>query len=389
MKIAVIAGSAPPLSQGGVASAHYNLFRFLREEGFTTKLFTHEDRNVPDGDDPDILRALPIRGVATAMRQATALWFRLTEPGTAAYQLNDVLEWTSAVPALRSNVRAFAPDVIVVPDRGLPLLWLDVPSGCRVIQVEHHNPARFASPLVHATVPARGDIAATVRLGQRALAKANVVVCPSHYMLAELERTFRFAGQTVVIPHVVDAAAFAVKPRSVARELGLAADTPVLYIPAGGSPVKGERYALALIEGLLAARPELGFFISGALSPLLREELSAAGVMHRVYAPGPLPWHLNLALVAGCQAVVAPSLAENLSMAILEALHLGVPVAAFDVGGNRDLIDPTCGALAPFLDLPALVAAAVQLGAAQAAGARVKAADIQAAARSRWLELLR
>ena len=391
MKVAVIAGSAPPLSQGGVASAHYNLFRFLRDEGFATKLFTHEDRRVPDADDPDIVRALPIRGVAAAMRQATALWFRLTDPGTSAYQVNDVLEWTSAAPALRSAVRAFAPDVIVVPDRGLPLLWLDVPERCRVIQIEHHNPARFSSPLVLASTPSRSDISAAVRLGQRALAKADVVVCPSHYMREELERTFRFTGPIEIIPHVLDATAFAgVQPRSAAGELALPATTPIVYLPAGGSPVKGERYVLALVRMLLAARPELGFFVSGTLSPVLRAELDAAGLGARVYSPGPLPWQDNLALVAGCRIGLAPSLAENLSMAILEALQLGIPVAAFDVGGNRDLIDQTCGALVPFLDLPALVDAVVELlDSPRSGGARSRAREIQETAQKRWLELLR
>ncbi|HEY6039127.1 MAG TPA: glycosyltransferase family 4 protein [Kofleriaceae bacterium] len=374
-----------------MASAHYNLFRFLRDEGFTAKLFTHEDRRVPPDDDPDIVRVLPIRAVAAATRQAIALWFRLSEPGTSAYQVNDVLEWTSAAPGLRSAVRAFAPDVIVVPDRGLPLLWLEVPAGCRVIQVEHHNPARFLSPLVIAATPSRSDVSVAVRLGQRALAKAQIVVCPSRYMVDELERTFQFSGRVEVIPHVLDPAAFVgVRARSAAVELGLPATTPVMYLPAGGSSVKGERYVLPLIESLLAVHPEVAFFLSGTLSGVLRAELEAAGVGNRVYAPGPLAWQDNLALVAGCRVGLAPSLAENLSMAILEALQLGVPVAAFDVGGNRDLIDETCGALVPFLDLPRLASAALELlEQPPADGARERARVIHDTARSRWLELLR
>ena len=37
-------------------------------------------------------------------------------------------------------------------------------------------------------------------------------------------------------------------------------------------------------------------------------------------------------------AFIAPSLAENLSNAIMEALSCGTPVVAFDIGGNGDLI---------------------------------------------------
>ena len=39
-----------------------------------------------------------------------------------------------------------------------------------------------------------------------------------------------------------------------------------------------------------------------------------------------------------CDIFVVPSLAENLSNAIMEALSCGVPVVAFDIGGNGDLI---------------------------------------------------
>jgi len=391
MKVAVIAGSAPPLSQGGVASAHYNLFRFLRSEGFDATLFTHEDRSVPTNDDPHIVRCLPTPALRAVTRHAMALWFRVTEPGTAAYQLNDVLEWTSAAPGLRSKITAFGPDVIIVPDRGLPLLWLDIPRGCRVIEVEHHNPARFNSPIMLAMVPAQRDIALAVRLGQRALAKATVVVCPAQYMRDEFEKTYQFSGPVEVIPHVMDDAAFdAITPTPVSKYLGLAADTPIVYVPAGGAAVKGERYVFALIQRLLHARPDLAFFVSGTVSPLLREEIELSGLEPRVFAPGPLPWEQNLALAASCRVCLAPSLAENFSMAILEALRLGIPVASFDVGGNRDLVDKRSGVLVPFLDLEGLATATLELlDRADANAAKARAREIQATARTRWLAIVR
>jgi Glycosyltransferase len=37
--------------------------------------------------------------------------------------------------------------------------------------------------------------------------------------------------------------------------------------------------------------------------------------------------------------VVVPSLQENLSNTIMESLSCGTPVVAFDVGGNRDMIE--------------------------------------------------
>lgn len=46
---------------------------------------------------------------------------------------------------------------------------------------------------------------------------------------------------------------------------------------------------------------------------------------------------LNLAYNA-CNAFITPSLAENLSNAIMESLSCGTPVVAFDIGGNGDMI---------------------------------------------------
>ena len=46
---------------------------------------------------------------------------------------------------------------------------------------------------------------------------------------------------------------------------------------------------------------------------------------------------LNLAYNA-CDVFVTPSLAENLSNAIMESLSCGTPVVAFDLGGNGDMI---------------------------------------------------
>lgn len=386
MKIAVVAGSAPPLSRGGVASSHFNLFRFLRSQGHDVRMFTHEDTGAVGDDDADIIRSRPLAPVRSLIRGAMAAWFRLRDPGTSAYQLSDLIEWTSAAPALRAKVSAFAPETIIVPDRGLPLLWLDVKPGCRIITVEHHNPARFADPLLHVIPPSRHDISAAVRLGQRALAKANVVVCPATYMLRKFEATFRFFGETRVIPHVVDEAMFDVTPRSVAKQLGR--DGTAVYIP-GGSPGKGERYLLALIRDLISRRDDLVFFVSGDVSPTLRAELDRSGVANRVFTPGALPLAENLAYVAGCRACMAPSLAENFSMAILESLWLGVPVAAFDVGGNADLVDETCGALVPLLDLVALSRATQDLVARDLwTGARNRAAAIQAAAKSGWLDVV-
>ena len=66
-----------------------------------------------------------------------------------------------------------------------------------------------------------------------------------------------------------------------------------------------------------------------------------------------------LACLRACNFALLPSLVENFSMAGLECLHYGIPVVAFDTGGNSELIrDGVSGHVVPYLDMEAFVAKA-------------------------------
>jgi len=49
-----------------------------------------------------------------------------------------------------------------------------------------------------------------------------------------------------------------------------------------------------------------------------------------------------VSLYNACDVTVVPSLQENLSNTVMESLSCGTPVVAFDVGGNKDMIDHLC-----------------------------------------------
>ncbi len=70
----------------------------------------------------------------------------------------------------------------------------------------------------------------------------------------------------------------------------------------------------------------------------------------------------TLSVVKACSFGIYPTLAENYSMAILEALLCGVPMVTFEVGGNAEIIkDGINGYLISPYDVDALVTAAAHL----------------------------
>src|SRR5690606_20894626 len=58
----------------------------------------------------------------------------------------------------------------------------------------------------------------------------------------------------------------------------------------------------------------------------------------RMLLPGQVSYPQHVGYVKGCDIAVSPALMENFSMAIVEAAYLGLPVVAFNRGGNADII---------------------------------------------------
>jgi colanic acid/amylovoran biosynthesis glycosyltransferase len=112
-----------------------------------------------------------------------------------------------------------------------------------------------------------------------------------------------------------------------------------------------EALAILAREGLLFQMTIVG---DGPLRDLLVRRIRELGLVDRVELAG---WKTNsevAALVRRSRALVLPSFAEGLPVAIMEALALGRPVITTYVAGIPELVDQSCGWLVPAGDAQSL-----------------------------------
>lgn len=359
-RIAVVAPSAPPLGGGGVASAHYQLYRGFLNEGVDAVMLTFNEAQ-PFSLDPEVFRHGASAGERRLLALCSALYLKALGSRRLAYHLADIFCSLPGVLRLNRALRRLQPDHIIIPDHGAPGLFLDK-GKARLTLVTHHNPARFQDPLLGEFCPV--DVREAVALEQRVLAKVDGVVAPSRYMEGFFCETFRYDGPVTTIHNPLDQPLIErVAPKDPRPELRLPADAPLVYIPSAGSVLKGERFVAEIIRKLSASCcGPIGFYLSGAIPQNLEWELRNAPENSRILSPGHLDFGANVALVKSCSFGVSPTLIENFGMAILEAGFCGLPMSVFDVGGNSEIVlHGENGFCVPCLDVDGLVASAAQL----------------------------
>lgn len=391
-RIAILSDKFPPAWGGGVASVHYHLLRWLRKSGFTAEGFSYfDDSPTIPGD--GITRQIAPKSLVRFIKRANGLLFRVIEPGRAAYQTSDILQRAWGARRLNHSLARFAPDIAFFPDHGASACWVKTPPGCKRVLATHHNPSRFID-LPTIEPHSRRDIRLAMALEQRSLKNIDLVIPPCRYMRDLFNATHSFNGPVEIAPYLInDDYIEPIRPHDPRSEMGLSADAPVVYAPSGGNKFKGAALLPEILRRLDdAANGRIGFFISGAMPQTTRDALKGL----RLYAPGQIKGEEVIATVKSCDFGVFPTLVENYSVALLEAVLCGVPMVAFDVGGNGEIIrHGETGYITPYQDAGAMAEHALRLLNGEHAGAMSSACRKDALARHsekavarRWLELL-
>lgn len=368
MRIAIVTETFPPIGASGISSAHYNLFRLFKENGHHVKAFTFSDNTRSKDllpDDPDVFHY----GISAKLRQRIQLLiskiykyqrklFHKTDTHLPAYQLIDIVTSNLASRKINKELNNFSPDIVILPDHGVPGFSIKKIKGARYIHISHHNPIRFINNPFYG-FQSEYDARLAVKIERRALAKIDAVICPSSYMKDVFISTFGNKIPISVLPNLIDNNFIeSIEAVSVHQKIDIDSDFPVVYIPSGGSSVKGERFVIELIRRLaFIYHYKIGFYVSGGLSSIQKEELKISERLSKlVYSPGVVDNPTNIAFIKSCSVCVSPTLIESFGMANLEANFCNVPVVTFDVGGNRELIEEgQNGFVVPFPDIESMM----------------------------------
>jgi glycosyltransferase involved in cell wall biosynthesis len=338
--------------RGGLASYLERMTFSLRDAGHEPEVF------VLSGEAPGVLEHAGVRveRVRRADRHAAVRVLGRALPWLGQSRLLPALHIVSGALALaraldrRAAERAF--DAVQSADYRAPGLCVRRQPGR-----PHLVRCSSASDL---TARADGDRSLArwleAWLERAAIRHADVAYAPSRFVASHLAERI---GRELA---VLRPPAFLETKPALRAPQGL----PPRFLLHVGKPgaLKGTQLLAAALPKLWAQEPSFTLAFAGAGRGALHArfgELWGAQAA-RVVALGTLAKPDLYAALAGAEAAVLPSLADNLPNAAIESLLLGTPVVAFDGASLDELVEPgVTGELVPSGDEDALVAALLRV----------------------------
>ena len=145
------------------------------------------------------------------------------------------------------------------------------------------------------------------------------------------------------------------RPRARVRAALCLADADVLLTVGRLEAAKGHTHLLEAMPALLQRRPDLTLLIAGppgAMSDQIEDDMTRLGLGSSVRLLG---YRDDVPdLLAAADVFVFPSLFEGFPGAVIEAMAMGVPIAASAIAPVQELVDDECAVLFPPGDSPAI-----------------------------------
>ena len=363
-RIAIVSTSFPPLGGGGVSSSHYNLFSALKERGYNVHGFTFGDgeKKLLENEEGIIRYGLPPL-LIKMIHLFIFIVLRVAGEKGNLFQLSDALAGAIAGFFLSKNIRKFNPQIMILPDHGAPGAFIPKIKGCKTILISHHNPIRFVNEPLFG-VHSQRDSELAIKVENLALSKADGVICPSLNMKDFFSKTYSFNGPVDVIPNLLDTEMIKnIGGTSLHAQTNLSKDAPIVYVPSAGSVYKGSSFVVEIIRRLASDyHGEIGFYLSGDIGIELARSLEFLPANAHLITPGKVSYSENIGNIKSCALCVSPTLIESFGMALLESQACGIPVVAFDAGGNRSVVNNgKTGYIVPFADVEKLISYAKKL----------------------------
>lgn len=212
---------------------------------------------------------------------------------------------------------------------------------------------------------------------RRVLARADHLVAPSPFLVRAVER---YGFRVEVIPNVIDLAAY---PYRLRRSVA-----PKLFWMRAFLPLYNPEMAIGVVAKLRRTYPDATLVMAGqdgSLRPGVEALAESLGVRGAVRFPGFLDMEGKAREGDAAEIFLNTNRVDNMPVAIIEALAMGLPVVATAVGGVPDLLEQEeTGLLVPSEDEEAMVEAVERLLAEPGLAERLSRSGRRVAERCGW-----
>lgn len=167
------------------------------------------------------------------------------------------------------------------------------------------------------------------------------VVAPSSWLGECAKKSSLFCNTRVeVIPNGIDLNRFKIIDKNIARDILCLPQDKKLILFGSLSALSNKRKGFLLLKEALKKysskkNKDIELIVFGSSKPRDEESLG-----FKIYYLGRLNDEISLALIySAADAMIVPSMQDNLPNTVMESLACGTPVVAFNIGGISDMID--------------------------------------------------